>query len=191
MSGQSQNFWNFSVALYSQEGVSTACLELQNEFGFDINLILFCYWYGDSHGIFDDQLLQQAIQFSANWRQSVVQPLRNVRKWMKLNSSAFGPEQSSQYEILRERIKDDELAAEKYQQETMERLIQSSIPPETASTSGSKLAVTENSLKAAQANLEKMLSVLAGKTETKEEIERRLNLISSALYNKREGDAQA
>lgn len=110
---------------------------------------------------------------------------------MKLNSIEFGPEQSNQYEILRERIKDDELAAEKYQQESMERLIQASTPSDTASTNGSKLNVTENPLKAAQANLQKLLIVLVEGTKAKEEIECRLNVISAALNNKRNRDAQA
>lgn len=187
MSGLSQHFWDFSVELYGQDGVSAACLELQNEFGFDVNLLLFCYWHGRCHGIIDDQLLQQAIKFSSNWRQSVVQPLRNVRKWMKVNATLFEPGQSSQFEVLRERIKEDELAAEKYQQEAMEKLVQSSTQAGVAGMNSSDLDLAKKSLKAARINLEKLLAAMAEGSEIKgseikEAIEPKLSVISTAFY---------
>ena len=189
MPGQSQHFWDFSVELYGQDGVSAACLELQNEFGLDINLLLFCYWHGRCHGTIDDQLLQRAIKFSSNWRQNVVQPLRNVRKWMKVNASLFESAQSRQFEVLRERVKDDELAAEKYQQQAMEELIQSSTLPDAAGMNSRDLPLATNSLEAARVNVEKLLAAMAEDSEIerakiKKAIESRLRVISTAFYTK-------
>ena len=33
-----------AAALYAQPGVADACLKLQDEFGLDVNLVLFCIW---------------------------------------------------------------------------------------------------------------------------------------------------
>lgn len=179
MSAHTQSFWDFSVEIYAQDEVSSACLELQNEFGFDVNLILFCYWYGYSYGTIDDRLLQLVIEFSDNWKQNVVQPLRTVRKWMKLNADAFQPDQSSQYSCLRERIKDDELAAEKYQQEAVEKLILSSDYLNSSETNKQ-----ENMLGHAQFNLQKLMRVLSQSTTTSTAITSRLAVLDMAFSGK-------
>ena len=118
MPNESQNFWNFSLDLYSREGVAAACLALQSDYQLDVNLILFCYWYGNYFGEVDEQLLADAVEFSAKWRHHVVQPLRDSRNWMKLNA-----DRNDGFDKLRERIKADELAAEKYQQERIAALV--------------------------------------------------------------------
>src|SRR5471030_292758 len=40
-------FWNFSLEIYAAEGVSGACLDLQERRGCDVNILLFCCWLGD------------------------------------------------------------------------------------------------------------------------------------------------
>lgn len=120
MPNKPQLFWDFSMQLYKQEGVADACLSLQDKFNIDVNLILFCYWYGYSFGEIERPLLQQIIKFSTKWRDSVVQPLRNVRVWMKQNT-----DRTAQFDHLRQKIKVNELAAEKYQQELIESLVAS------------------------------------------------------------------
>ena len=34
--------WNFSNKFYKNDNVRIACLKLQNEFGFDVNIVLYC-----------------------------------------------------------------------------------------------------------------------------------------------------
>ena len=41
-------FWNFSLEIYSGEGVAEACLDLQERRGCDVNILLFCCWLGAS-----------------------------------------------------------------------------------------------------------------------------------------------
>ena len=41
-------FWNFSLEIYAAEGVSEACLDLQERRGCDVNILLFCCWLGAS-----------------------------------------------------------------------------------------------------------------------------------------------
>ena len=117
MPSDAQNFWNFSLDLYDREGVALWCLELQDKYQLDVNLLLFCFWHAYSYGKLDQALLQKIIAFSNNWRAEVVQPLRNSRQWMKLQSDP-----RSEFEELRERIKADELLAEKFQQDQLEYL---------------------------------------------------------------------
>ncbi len=117
MTNKPQKFWTFSLELYDAEGVAAACLELQDAYQLDVNLILFCFWHGSAYGKIDQELLQNVIELSIEWRAHVVQPLRATRAWMKLN-----PSPSEQFDSLRERIKADELMAEKYQQEKIASL---------------------------------------------------------------------
>lgn len=117
MPNEPQKFWDFSLQLYNREGVAAACLGLQDAYQLDVNLVLFCFWHGSAYGKVDKALLHTIIEFSTEWRCSVVQPLRNVRSWMKLN-----PSPDEQFESLRERIKADELMTEKYQQEKIASL---------------------------------------------------------------------
>lgn len=118
MPNKPQNFWNFSLDLYDREGVASACLELQDLYQLDVNLILFCFWHGTNLGVVQEDLLQRIIDFASEWRRHVVQPLRDTRRWMKSNS-----EESTQFDALRQRIKESELAAEKIQQERIAMLI--------------------------------------------------------------------
>ena len=111
MPNKPQNFWKFSLELYDREGVAAACLALQEEYQLDVNLLLFCYWQGTNFGVVETELLRQVIDFSAEWRRHVVQPLRDARNWMKLNA-----DNNEQLQLVRAGIKTEELAAEKYQQ---------------------------------------------------------------------------
>ena len=117
MPNKPQKFWTFSLELYDAEGVAAACLELQDAYQLDVNLILFCFWHGSVYGKIDQELLQNIIKLSIEWRSGVVQPLRSARSWMKLNSNP-----SEQFDSLRKRIKADELMAEKFQIERIASL---------------------------------------------------------------------
>lgn len=124
MSFNSKNFWEFSITVYAEDAVASACLDLQDAYDIDINLLLFGCWYGFCFGKLDESSVDQAIDFSRIWKMEVVQPLRKVRAWMKANTEKFATLDTTQYSILRERIKFDELAAEKIQQQTLEKLVQ-------------------------------------------------------------------
>jgi len=121
MPNKPQDFWNFSLDLYDREGVAGACLELQEQYQLDVNLILFCFWHGTNLGVVREDLLQSIIDFASEWRRHVVQPLRGTRRWMKINSQKDAP-----FDALRQRIKESELAAEKIQQERIAMLVDGS-----------------------------------------------------------------
>lgn len=117
-----QEFWDFSVSLYGQPGVEQACLILQDDFGLDVNVVLFCIWYSRINGLLPEPLGVSVFEFAEYWSKNVVQPLRTTRRWMKTRISEEGfadPEVG----ILREAIKKQELLAEKYQQHHMQSLV--------------------------------------------------------------------
>lgn len=83
---QYQNdFWRFSLALYGQPGVARECLELQDKFGLNINLLLFCAWLGRREIALGRDDLEGALRVIASWHDHVVHPLRVVRRQMKLH----------------------------------------------------------------------------------------------------------
>ena len=112
------SLWNFSVTIYQRPGVSHACLSLQDRLGLDVNVLLFCCWFGCTRGLLDSQMFNDALDFSRSWAEKVVHPLRAARIWMKANNST----QPVSQKLLREKIKTVELEAEHLQQDFLESL---------------------------------------------------------------------
>jgi|TARA_B110000211_G_C13921340_1_gene482890 uncharacterized protein (TIGR02444 family) len=164
MPNKPQKFWTFSLELYDAEGVAAACLELQDAYQLDVNLILFCFWHGSAYGKIDQELLQNIIKLSIEWRSGVVQPLRSARSWMKLNSNP-----SDQFNSLRERIKADELMAEKFQIERIANLT-------LVFNKGRKCVLSNDD---AEENIDSLL--VAVKIERDEKIASALEIIRGAI----------
>lgn len=77
-------FWQFSLTVYARPGVAAACLGLQSALGIDINVLLFVAWIGAAKDIIlDDRSLATIEARVRGWNDSVVRPLRTVRKNMK------------------------------------------------------------------------------------------------------------
>lgn len=106
-------FWTFSLAFYRQPDVAEACLSCQDEAGADVNLILFMLWQA-GRGIRLDTSDVAAIDARvAPWRTQVVEPLRTIRRLLKVSPLLAGGED------YRERIKRLELEAERLLQEAL------------------------------------------------------------------------
>jgi uncharacterized protein (TIGR02444 family) len=122
-SHESEGFWNFSVRTYRTAGVPDACLSLQNDYGADVNMLLYCCWIGACIGRFDHELFARASAFSTLWADHVVVPLRSARTWMKQSGCDTDPVPTDACMQLREEIKSVEFAAEKMQQQVLESLV--------------------------------------------------------------------
>lgn len=102
--------WRFVLPFYGRDGVSPACLTLQDKIGVDVNIVLFAAFAQVERGItLDEQDLAAADQLVQGWRTEVIQPLRRVRNRMKSGPS---PAPSPATEGLRNRIKAAELEGE-------------------------------------------------------------------------------
>jgi len=80
----SQPFWNFSLAVYGASAVQDECLSLQDQFGLDVNLVLFCAFVGAVHGVaLTCGDVAAARQEVAQWHDDIVRPLRAARRNLK------------------------------------------------------------------------------------------------------------
>jgi uncharacterized protein (TIGR02444 family) len=96
-------------------------LDLQNQHGIDVNLLLLCCWYGARGSELSETSLSQSIAYSRQWAEQVVKPLRQTRVWMKSNMPSDQKQQLGFQEVRRE-IKSVELSAEKHQQYVLEKI---------------------------------------------------------------------
>ena len=122
MNANPNNFWQYSVAFYREPGIAEACLKLQSQHGFDVNLVLFCIWYGLHRGLLPAPLLQQALDFSQNWNALGVHPLRDARTMLKRGTHLQSLSSAADINALRESIKGLELKAEQIQQQELQHL---------------------------------------------------------------------
>ena len=108
-------FWNFSLELYSCEGVAEGCLDLQERRGCDVNILLFCCWLGASgRPTLTADRLRTILKASDVWQAEIVRPLRAVRRLLKDRS---WPEALPEtVDAVRRRTADAELAAEHAEQ---------------------------------------------------------------------------
>jgi len=103
-------FWEYSLTLYAREGVAPACLQLQDQHGVDVNLLLYaCYaaCCGLELGVSELAAMDARI---AGWRSRAVQPLRRQRRELREREGA---------ESLRQQVVRLELLAERAQQQQM------------------------------------------------------------------------
>jgi uncharacterized protein (TIGR02444 family) len=113
--GQSQ-FWAFSVSVYGASGVPEECLQLQDRYGVDVNLLLFCAYVGAVHGaLLPDRDVRAAAATINDWNKNIVSSLREARRALKpfaADSSAA----SAPAATLRTTVKAAELEAERLEQ---------------------------------------------------------------------------
>ncbi len=114
-------FWNFSVAVYGAGGVEGECLGLQDQFGIDVNLVLFCAFLGAVHGIaLTPDEIAAARQEVGPWHQDVVGTLRAARRRLKTIELRDADTARAAAE-LRTRVKAAELESERVEQAVLER----------------------------------------------------------------------
>ena len=114
-------FWRFSLKFYRQGGVSEACIDLQDGYGVDVNLLLFLLWLasdGRQLSAADVKTLDDNVR---SWRTLTIVPIRDVRR--KLKGVATLVEPGTQ-EAFRNKVKAVELEAEQLQQAATLRLYQ-------------------------------------------------------------------
>ncbi len=76
--------WDFTLSVYGQEGVSQACIALQDRRGLDVDVMLFCSWLGATgRGVLSRHELDRAWEAIAPWQAEVVTALRAVRRRIK------------------------------------------------------------------------------------------------------------
>ncbi|SDT89556.1 TIGR02444 family protein [Halopseudomonas salegens] len=93
----------FAARFYAQESVQQTLLELQDEVGLDVLLLLVACWLGRRGVTLDAIDWNDLVQRQQPWQQQVTMPLRRVRRALRA-----WPEANA----LREEVKASELRAE-------------------------------------------------------------------------------
>jgi uncharacterized protein (TIGR02444 family) len=117
----SQPFWNFSIAVYSASAVQDECLNLQDKFGLDVNLVLLCAFLGAIHGVAltpDD--VASARQEVRQWHDDVVRTLRAARRSLK-TIELQDTDTAQAAKQLRTQVKAAELESEHIEQTMLEQ----------------------------------------------------------------------
>ena len=78
----SDDFWLYSKIQYSKPGVEEYCLSLQNFYGGNVNILLFCSWLGCSSIKLSTRDIILASKSVYQWELDVVQSLRRARKFI-------------------------------------------------------------------------------------------------------------
>lgn len=139
-------FWRFSLRFYARTKVSAACLVLQDESGVDVNLLLFLLFLAEHQrqvSADDVAALDGAV---IAWRNSVVKPLRSLRRALK---TGIGEISVTVSETFRGQIKRLELDSEHIEQSVLERFTTANL----GVASQSRMAAAEANIAAYQAYL--------------------------------------
>jgi uncharacterized protein (TIGR02444 family) len=112
------SLWDFSLRVYARPGIAPLCLELQDNYGADVNLLLWGLWLEDQQKQLTVSRLQQAEAQVASWVKETIQPLRQIRRQLK---NQYGTTDSL-IESLRQTIKQAELQAEQQEQFQLQTL---------------------------------------------------------------------
>lgn len=102
-------FWDWALDAYAKPGMAEACLDLQDQYEQCTAYLLWSAWASSQGLDLDPQTLEAGHQLAKTWEAEVLQPLRQVRRFLKptLANMPDGPR-----EVLREQVKAAELAAE-------------------------------------------------------------------------------
>ena len=122
-------FWTFTLAVYQKDGVSPACIALQDRLGLDVNFLLLCLYAGSRGRALSADDFARIEECVAPWRKNVIHPLRAVRRWLK-EQQLLDKAPSDQ---LRRGVLGHEIESEGVQQRLMEAAV--AIPEGASSAS--------------------------------------------------------
>jgi len=142
-------FWEFSLAFYSRERVSAACLSLQNRRGADVNILLLCCWLATLGLKLEPAGLHAAIAAVDAWRRDVLEPLRSSRRAV---SDQFPEIAKADRQSIKHGLLSIELECERVAQEKIAHAADGHVAPEEGATA----------LQVASAALEHYLDMVVG-----------------------------
>ncbi len=114
------NFWDFSLSLYAKPEVADCCLQLQDGYAANVNVLLWAIWLERRQVRLTGERLEAALELIQPWDRDCVQVLRKLRRGIKMR---FDFAQNQELIVsVREKIKQAELEAEKQEQQWLENL---------------------------------------------------------------------
>src|SRR5262249_2369431 len=116
---QANPFWTYSLGYYRGAGVSEACLELQDNCGVDVNVVLFLLWLASQRKSVPAGEVEAIADKVRPWQIEVIGPIRALRRKLKTDAPLLD---KGNAELFRTKIKAIELESERLQQEAMAAL---------------------------------------------------------------------
>lgn len=114
--------WDWAVKVYGREGVSEACLQLQDYFDQNVCLLLWAAWCAETGRRPDDEEYEAACDIARAWQETAIAPLRAIRRTLK---KAIPDLDTEPREAIRAKVKAVELDAEHYLLLQLEELVAS------------------------------------------------------------------
>ncbi|MDD2795022.1 TIGR02444 family protein [Acidocella sp.] len=108
-------FWQFSLMVYSRPQVAACCLGLQDEYGFDVNIVLLCLWLAQTRGRTVGRTEIEALRAGvADLNENLVRPIRLARrKARSIIETAPDPQAGAERRELYAALKAIELRGER------------------------------------------------------------------------------
>lgn len=108
------SLWAFSVSVYGLPGVAEECLSLQDRFGINVNILLFCIYAASEFGTaLSQEDISAADRAITGWQTQVVKALRELRRLLKKFTATSECPHASSIESLRTQIANAELESER------------------------------------------------------------------------------
>lgn len=109
-------FWDFTLSIYSRDGVSPALIALQDRLGLDVNFLLFCLFAASRGCALDGGDFARLEAAAAPLRENLIHPLRQVRRWLKEQTLVV----KESADTIRRGVLAQEIESEGLQQRAME-----------------------------------------------------------------------
>ena len=112
--------WDYSLDVYGRDGVDRACLALQDYFCLDVNMVLYCLWAGRQGYQLTENDINSLADVPHGWQVATVMPIRVSRLQINEQYQTASPEQKPNLETLYRDIKQQELDAERMEQDLIQ-----------------------------------------------------------------------
>jgi uncharacterized protein (TIGR02444 family) len=145
-SAQTSPFWTFSLGYYRGDGVSEACLELQDNCGVDVNVVLFLLWLASQKRALAADQVKLIADKVRPWQIDVIGPIRALRRMLKTDAPLLD---KGSAELFRTKIKAIELESERLQQQAMYAMatgLKTEIAPSADAAARASIAAYESAL---------------------------------------------
>ena len=107
----STDLWDFALTYYAKPQVAETCVQVQDEQGVNVCLLIALRWLDARGELLSTVQFAQLIEQVQPWMRDIVEPLRQMRRQLKLPIAAFA--QDDLQAQIRTSIKQAELLAEK------------------------------------------------------------------------------
>ncbi|MEJ0050993.1 MAG: TIGR02444 family protein [Methylovirgula sp.] len=105
--------WTFSLRFYGNDAVCASCLALQDDCGADVNVLMLAFFAATRGAQFASPFSADPSEPSNAWRESLVVPIRRVRRSLKNTSFTANVANVGQFKKSLQAV---ELEAERIQQ---------------------------------------------------------------------------